>query len=252
MSAGRRHLGWLVPVVLVAAAVVALALHPGADLEPEVRRFLASIEAGTPGSLDANTGLFPLWDPAELHAVAGYLRQALGPLREIESLGPTERVDRPGMPRRQVRARLRFARVTQPVEATFEFIRMDSGWTVSDFEILPPPGTTSGARRERAGQEAERLAGLATRLAFQDLHMSLLRRTRRATPLDDFTQRLQPSFEGLPLVEQLVLVSTEPRGAGVRTVLRATYQDGAVRTLELELQPEDGRWRLASIEVRAP
>lgn len=249
---GARRLRWLLPVALVAAGFAALALHPGADLEPEVRRFLSTVEAGTPEALGTNTSLYPLWDPAEVQDVANYLRRALGSLRSIESLSPAQRVDRPGMPRREAHARLLFTRVAQPAEARFEFIRTESGWSVSDFEIRPPPGAATGAQRDRAGPEAERLASLATRLAFPDLHQNQLRAVRRRTSLDDFTARLTPHFEGLSLAARVVLVSTEPHGEGVRAMLRASYPEGAVRTMVIDLQAEDGRWRLASIDVRQP
>lgn len=250
--AGSRRLRWLLPALLAVAALVALALHPGADLEPEVRRFLGTVEAGTPEALGTNTGLFPLWDPAELHASAAFLRNALGPLREVVSLGEPQRVDRPGLPRRRVQARLRFTRSPEPAAATFEFLRGEAGWTLCDFDIQPPAGVPTGARREWAVPEAERLAGQAARFALGEVYMAQLRRLRRASSLDEFTERITARLDGLPLVKQMDRVSDEPRGAGWHVVVLATYEDGQRREFVVDLLPEEGRWRLAALEVRTP
>jgi hypothetical protein len=233
----RRRLRWILPLLLVAGVLLALALHPGANLEPEVRRFLGTVQAGTPEALGANVGLFPLWDPAELHAAALYVRNALGPLREVLSMGDPQRIDWGGMPRRAVEARLRFTRSPEPVLARFEFVRLDTGWTVSDFDIPPPPGVPTGAQRAWVVPEAERMAGLAA---------------RRGTSPDDLSARLHTMLDGLPVLRDLVPAGDEPLGAGWRVRVLATYEDAQAREIVLDLLPEDGRWRLAGIEVRKP
>ncbi|MFM8981091.1 MAG: hypothetical protein ACKOSS_11600 [Planctomycetia bacterium] len=251
-AAGSRRLRWLLPAALVAAALLVLALLPGADLEPEVRRFLATVDAGTSEALSSNTGLFPLWDPAELQASAQFLRTALGPLREVLEVGAPQRVERPGIPRRRVQARLRFTRSQQPAQASFEFIRGEAGWSLCDFDIQPPADVPTGARREWAVPEAERLAGLVARLSLGELHMSQLRRLRRATSLDDFSAPITAQLDGLPLVKHLDYVRDEPRGAGWRVVVLGRYEDGQAREFVVDLLPEEGRWRLAGLEVRKP
>ncbi|MFM8385934.1 MAG: hypothetical protein ACKOCB_03790 [Planctomycetia bacterium] len=253
---GSRRLRWLLPLVLGVGAFVALALHPGADLEPEVRRFLASIDAGTTDAVSAHAQMLALWDPAELQSTAEYLRKALGPLASIEELGDTRRIEAPrGLPGqyRRVQATLRYTRSQLPVPARFDFIRTDAGWSVCDFEIAVPRDVPSQAPDSLVPATSLELAGEVLRHGFDNVRMRHVRAARRAFPEDEPRNTLLPAIEGLPMPTDLHLVSREPAGEGTwRTVVRAAYPEGQAREVVMSLAREDGRWRLLSLAIRVP
>ena len=247
-----RLLKWSLLGLLLGGAFYAMVLYPGPDLRPQVETFLRLSDADRLSEALASTGLVETWGLQELQEATRYRRGALGRFQEIESAEPLERLHGAPTPRRLLRVRLRFAKFAQPVSSTFTFTRGTSGWVLSDLDIPLPSGEERLGLGERAQADAEALARRLASNEFQAAFEAFTRQARQATTIEAFEERLRGLLDGLGGITQVRCLSCEPQGTRQRAQVEVRYDSGLVRLIELELQPEYGRWKGVTVEVRTP
>ncbi len=238
--------------LLTCGVVYALVLHPGPDLRPQVEEFLRACDADRVSEAMTRTALGQTWELQDLLETTRYRRGALGRFQAFESAEPLERLADGSAPRRLLRARLRFAKVKDPVASTFTFARGTSGWILSDFDIPTPSAQGRRGQVERAKGDAEALARNLAKSEFVAAYERFTREARMATSATAFEERLLPLLDGLGAPNAVRCLAAEPRGTAVAARVEVRYDTGLVRLIELEMRSEDGRWKATSVEVRTP